>query len=116
MSNFPGHLFRRTVTANLLRDGPASNNLLLVGCVDTFTSLVVFLGQDVNSACLVKTLFLLDYLGNCCVGSTFILLSSPILIISPVDREKKKRHMYVCNKKHGYYLCTSLVLLNAFPK
>lgn len=96
LSNFLGHLFRRTITANLLPDGPDSRNLPLGGCVDTFTSLVVFPGLAVNSDCLVKTLFLLDYLGNCCVGSIFILLSSsPVLIISQewmwfFFREKKK--------------------------
>lgn len=40
-NNFPGHLFRRTVTPNLFDDGPDRSNLPLV---DTFTSLLVFPG------------------------------------------------------------------------
>lgn len=100
LSSFHGHLFRRTVTDNLLHDGPDSRNPPLGGCADTFTSLVVFLGLAVNSSCLVKTLFLLDYLENSCVGSTFILLSSLVLTISPVDRRERKKviFMHVCNK------------------
>lgn len=48
-NNFPEHLFRRTVTANLLDDGPDRNNVPPVGFGDTFTSLVVFPGQAVTS-------------------------------------------------------------------
>lgn len=52
-NNFPGHLFRGTVTANLLDDSPDKSNLTQVGFTDTFISCVIFLGQAVTSAFLV---------------------------------------------------------------